>query len=896
MYYEPSTNLMNIEPAALLMFHSIPKYVDITQSVIEFLTGAVEGLQPPFRQRAVTSVETALRTVVQRGVIPGLDQIIGSPLLHPKAFEKFAALFTKLHVKRSVASPAQTPQQPNSAPPNSQTQPSSPSLAAMYGSSGGGGDSTPTSPLIPASPGDRSVTSSQLKRPVQRNRKDEKSPTAAASPTTSDDDTKRGAKRKPDWGGAAAASSNSPAEMSVDDLLGQSSPSASPTQTKRLRPTTNTNSNTSVMVSASYSPPSLPATGSNGPAVPLFSLAAGGGGSSPSKSSDSSRMSDSDTGSAGRGSSGGARKLKKPRSRQKAESELNALIAQCQTLLERLQTAMNEHHSSQPAASASGGDANASATDTGVAGLALNQFLDAAANLLVNRPSLDTISQIAGQLSKTLEPEFAAGVFEPSALLTSLFRWVDAPDSNTTVNTKKQYSGRLDLLRSMAVTESATGLYVLDYSLSPATATRNSALPLYTRYCRTVVAPTSATGSGGSGGDAPASSEAVPITATTGSGGASSVTRKDEQRMLQTDLELCRDRCFDHFAVLIERLYSSSNTTFRSILCAENTALLRLVVETLSPPQALSVMQSLAVGDAQIFLSPRSNAIPLTVASLQWSAYEQTLCWQFLVAEFGSSRHARTVELPQFLSSFVPEVVSALRTAKRPGAGGSAPGNAAFVHEQANVLAGLTSLFALLPTGADPGPEVGQPLLALLSIPAGSLDRFITTVLYRWTASDSAAFFEPLIAEKLTQLHSYCLRRPAEAKMAEPVVAHALTLLARVRTAVTQHITSVAAAAAATAAPTTPKTSPPPSATNKQLKSNTSPVPAPSSLSARSPASKHSMNGGSESEVGAFVACLGRDSALRGVIRWMISQQSVVSASSCATVLRLCGAYLSVGV
>ncbi|GMH00004.1 hypothetical protein Nepgr_001843 [Nepenthes gracilis] len=76
-------NIMNIEPAILLMVNSIPRYIDITQSLLEFLILLVENYDVERRLVILKGVSSALSVLVRRGVIPSLDVLTSCEAISP---------------------------------------------------------------------------------------------------------------------------------------------------------------------------------------------------------------------------------------------------------------------------------------------------------------------------------------------------------------------------------------------------------------------------------------------------------------------------------------------------------------------------------------------------------------------------------------------------------------------------------------------------------------------------------------------------------------------------------------------------------------------------------------------------------------------------------------------
>lgn len=86
-------NIMNIEPAILLMVHSIPKYVDMTHSLLEFLFLLVENYDPGRRDLIQKGVTASIDILIGKGVVQSLKPLSASGLVNPALREKLNYYF-----------------------------------------------------------------------------------------------------------------------------------------------------------------------------------------------------------------------------------------------------------------------------------------------------------------------------------------------------------------------------------------------------------------------------------------------------------------------------------------------------------------------------------------------------------------------------------------------------------------------------------------------------------------------------------------------------------------------------------------------------------------------------------------------------------------------------------
>ncbi|KAK2359087.1 integrator complex subunit [Trifolium repens] len=89
---ERMDNIMNIEPAILLMVHSIPKYVEMTNTLLEFLLRLLDNYDMEHKDIIVKGVVSAFRFLESKGVIQSLDVLTSYPTLSPSLKEGLSRL------------------------------------------------------------------------------------------------------------------------------------------------------------------------------------------------------------------------------------------------------------------------------------------------------------------------------------------------------------------------------------------------------------------------------------------------------------------------------------------------------------------------------------------------------------------------------------------------------------------------------------------------------------------------------------------------------------------------------------------------------------------------------------------------------------------------------------
>ncbi|KAK2975632.1 hypothetical protein RJ640_021077 [Escallonia rubra] len=88
-------NLMNIEPAILLMVNSLPKYLDVTQTLLEFLLLLVENYDVERKDLVVHGVSSALDVIVRKGVVQSLNVLTHCDMISPFLRERLGKLVAR---------------------------------------------------------------------------------------------------------------------------------------------------------------------------------------------------------------------------------------------------------------------------------------------------------------------------------------------------------------------------------------------------------------------------------------------------------------------------------------------------------------------------------------------------------------------------------------------------------------------------------------------------------------------------------------------------------------------------------------------------------------------------------------------------------------------------------
>lgn len=95
LFFDPnSDNVMNIEPAILLIVNSIPRYIDMTHTLLDFLFYLMDNYDKDRKSLIAKGVSSSLSVLVQSGVVSSLDVLVSCNLLSPFLVEKLKSLDT----------------------------------------------------------------------------------------------------------------------------------------------------------------------------------------------------------------------------------------------------------------------------------------------------------------------------------------------------------------------------------------------------------------------------------------------------------------------------------------------------------------------------------------------------------------------------------------------------------------------------------------------------------------------------------------------------------------------------------------------------------------------------------------------------------------------------------
>lgn len=93
---EKVDNIMNIEPAVLLMVNSIPKYIDMTHTLLEFLFLLVDNYDIDRKNILVQGVSASFDILIRKGVVHSFEKFSSCGTLSPLLKERLRTLIPNL--------------------------------------------------------------------------------------------------------------------------------------------------------------------------------------------------------------------------------------------------------------------------------------------------------------------------------------------------------------------------------------------------------------------------------------------------------------------------------------------------------------------------------------------------------------------------------------------------------------------------------------------------------------------------------------------------------------------------------------------------------------------------------------------------------------------------------
>ncbi|XP_068622416.1 integrator complex subunit 3 homolog [Battus philenor] len=82
LFYEPDKdNIMNIEPAILVMHHSMRSHPAVTATLLDFLCRIIPNFYPPYSDKVRQGIFNSLQQIIEKRVLPNLQPLFDSPKL-----------------------------------------------------------------------------------------------------------------------------------------------------------------------------------------------------------------------------------------------------------------------------------------------------------------------------------------------------------------------------------------------------------------------------------------------------------------------------------------------------------------------------------------------------------------------------------------------------------------------------------------------------------------------------------------------------------------------------------------------------------------------------------------------------------------------------------------------
>ncbi|PRP89617.1 hypothetical protein PROFUN_00881 [Planoprotostelium fungivorum] len=90
-------NIMNIEPALLLMMKSMPKYDKLTSTLLDFLLSVMEFYDPKKKEMIVQGVHNSLSIMIKKGVVNNIVPLFTCPALDTERVRKMVELWNSIY-------------------------------------------------------------------------------------------------------------------------------------------------------------------------------------------------------------------------------------------------------------------------------------------------------------------------------------------------------------------------------------------------------------------------------------------------------------------------------------------------------------------------------------------------------------------------------------------------------------------------------------------------------------------------------------------------------------------------------------------------------------------------------------------------------------------------------
>ncbi|KAM3965550.1 integrator complex subunit 3 [Aphomia sociella] len=82
LFYDPEKdNIMNIEPAILVMHHSMRSHPAVTATLLDFLCRIIPNFYPPYADKVKQGIFNSLQQIIEKRVLPNLQPLFDSPKL-----------------------------------------------------------------------------------------------------------------------------------------------------------------------------------------------------------------------------------------------------------------------------------------------------------------------------------------------------------------------------------------------------------------------------------------------------------------------------------------------------------------------------------------------------------------------------------------------------------------------------------------------------------------------------------------------------------------------------------------------------------------------------------------------------------------------------------------------
>lgn len=128
-YDQDKDNIMNIEPAILVMHHSMRSHPAVTATLLDFLCRIIPNFYPPFADKVKQGIFNSLQQIIEKRVLPNLQPLFDSPKLDRELRTTVRETFKEFCGNGNGEGVAGVREEGNEELPNRVTEPDEPAFS-----------------------------------------------------------------------------------------------------------------------------------------------------------------------------------------------------------------------------------------------------------------------------------------------------------------------------------------------------------------------------------------------------------------------------------------------------------------------------------------------------------------------------------------------------------------------------------------------------------------------------------------------------------------------------------------------------------------------------------------------------------------------------------------------